>query len=267
MSQPSSPVALLAAAVIAAAAPMAWAAPDGPTFISRADGVMLMADGVVGASVYLPNPQKSTTQRFQGDDWSEHAGDSLGTVSDVVVDATGRIVALVVEIGGFFGLGARPVAISFGVVSLAPGPEGEQDVRVIVDVTHQDLENAPRFDADAVRHPHLGARERQAWLTRLARDGFEPVELDAVPTQALAAARVFDIEDAPVGQVTGLLFDGEGAVDRAVIAVEEGGWMGSETRSIALPLDRVSAFRSDTEVRLYTEGTRADLETVPDHAE
>jgi sporulation protein YlmC with PRC-barrel domain len=70
-------------------------------------------------------------------------GQEIGRVSNLVVDEQGRIAGLVIEVGGFLGIGAREVALEWNAIQLTTDADGEPLARV--DIDRQTLEQAPEF--------------------------------------------------------------------------------------------------------------------------
>ena len=68
--------------------------------------------------------------------------DTIGEVSDLVVTEDGRVEAIVVGVGGFLGIGEKPVALAWDSIKLT-----EQDgARVIlVSATREQLEGMPTY--------------------------------------------------------------------------------------------------------------------------
>lgn len=71
-------------------------------------------------------------------------GEQVGKVDDIVFDDQGRLVGVVVNVGGFFGIGGKPVAIAAENAALVGDEETQRQV-VQVNMTRQDLEQAPEF--------------------------------------------------------------------------------------------------------------------------
>lgn len=69
-------------------------------------------------------------------------GEELGRLVDVLADAEGRPVAAVVDVGGFMGLGARRVALGWGMLRFTA--EGEQ-VRMGTLMPAEMVTGAPEF--------------------------------------------------------------------------------------------------------------------------
>jgi hypothetical protein len=72
------------------------------------------------------------------------AGDeSIGSISDLLVQKDGRIVAAVIGVGGFLGLGQKDVAVSFESLNLTRAPDGTE--RATLQLSKTELEKAPDF--------------------------------------------------------------------------------------------------------------------------
>ncbi|WP_333607219.1 PRC-barrel domain-containing protein [Arsukibacterium sp.] len=68
--------------------------------------------------------------------------EDIGKVDDLVIDENGHIVAIIVSVGGFLGMGQKDVAIGWDNVTRT-GTSDKQQLRV--DVTREDLTTAPKF--------------------------------------------------------------------------------------------------------------------------
>jgi hypothetical protein len=93
----------------------------------------LTADDLVGTSVYGAN-----------DDW-------VGEISELAVTEDGQISAVIVDVGGFLGIGARSVALDMEQIQLRRTEGGlfTDDLRAYVNATEEELEALPEWDEDA----------------------------------------------------------------------------------------------------------------------
>lgn len=71
-------------------------------------------------------------------------GEDVGPVDDLIVDEHGQIVALVVGVGGFLGMGERNVAIGWD--DMTRSGTGEDNLELRVDVTRESLRSAPEYE-------------------------------------------------------------------------------------------------------------------------
>lgn len=70
-------------------------------------------------------------------------GEMVGSVEELIIDSNGQVVAIVVGVGGFLGMGDKDVAIGWDNVKKT-GPSDDEGVRV--DVNRKDLTSAPEFE-------------------------------------------------------------------------------------------------------------------------
>ena len=70
------------------------------------------------------------------------AGEELGRLVDMVVDAEGRPLAVVVDVGGFMGLGIRRVALAWGLLRFRAEPD---TVRLSLEISPERVTAAPEY--------------------------------------------------------------------------------------------------------------------------
>lgn len=133
-----------------------------PTIALGAGSVMAeqAADGKrLGAQSYQQDASQPgmQTQRYisavpgEGRQVSELMGvnvrtaddENIGSVNDLIVNKDGQIVAVVVGVGGFLGMGEKDVAISWDSVTQT-GTANERELRI--DATRDELSSAPEFE-------------------------------------------------------------------------------------------------------------------------
>jgi hypothetical protein len=66
---------------------------------------------------------------------------SVGAIDDVVLDNDGKVVSVLVSIGGFLGLGEKRVAVAFKELLISRAEDGDPLVKVTL--SKQALETAP----------------------------------------------------------------------------------------------------------------------------
>ncbi len=88
----------------------------------------ISAGGLVDADVYGSNDQK------------------IGEVEDLLLGADGMSIGLIVlDIGGFLGMGAHRVALTPGEVQMIMRSGTGSDIRVYIDATKAELEAQPEY--------------------------------------------------------------------------------------------------------------------------
>ncbi|WP_374645092.1 PRC-barrel domain-containing protein [Tabrizicola sp.] len=71
------------------------------------------------------------------------ADNSIAEISDLVLTGEGQVTDVVLDVGGFLGIGAKAVAIPLDRLTVAQGSGG--DLAIWVDMTKEELEALPEF--------------------------------------------------------------------------------------------------------------------------
>jgi sporulation protein YlmC with PRC-barrel domain len=79
-----------------------------------------------------------------GADVHNAADESIGEVSDVLVDKDSGMVTLIVGVGGFLGIGEKDVAVPMNKITIARAPDRD-DLHLTTMETKASLEAAPAF--------------------------------------------------------------------------------------------------------------------------
>jgi hypothetical protein len=74
--------------------------------------------------------------------------EAIGDITDLVLDETGQVKAVVIGVGGFLGIGERNIAVDFAQLRWVAGQDGSQVL--MMDTTREALEAAPEFDTDQI---------------------------------------------------------------------------------------------------------------------
>src|SRR5262249_26014803 len=69
-------------------------------------------------------------------------GQDMGQIVNVIVDHAGQPRAVVIDFGGFLGVGSRKIAVDWNALHFAP--EGKTD-QVTLDLTPDQLKSAPEY--------------------------------------------------------------------------------------------------------------------------
>lgn len=82
---------------------------------------------LIGASVYGPDNQ------------------SIGEISDMIVDGNGKVKAAVIGVGGFLGVGQKDVAIPFEALNVTRRQNSASIDKITMSYSKDELKNAPKF--------------------------------------------------------------------------------------------------------------------------
>jgi hypothetical protein len=84
--------------------------------------------------------------RFRGTDVIGNNNEKVGDVNDVLFDQNGRVLAYVIGVGGFLGIGSKDVALAPSAFQVQPATDRE-DLKLRLTMTRDELKNAPEFKA------------------------------------------------------------------------------------------------------------------------
>ncbi|RZL40582.1 MAG: PRC-barrel domain containing protein [Rubrivivax sp.] len=96
------------------------------------------------SEVHVPNPTISSS-KVEGTDVFNPAGDSLGSIDDLIIDkVSGQVRYAVLEFGGILGMGTDHYPLPWGMLQYDTTKDG-----YVVDLEKEQLSDAPRYARDA----------------------------------------------------------------------------------------------------------------------
>ena len=117
-------------------APDAAATEDTAVAAAPADGTMALPEGYTAMG-----RETLTAELLTGADVRDPEDKSIAEVSDLVLTAEGQVTDVVLDVGGFLGIGAKSVAIPMDRLTVAQAEGGA--VRIWVNMTKEELEALP----------------------------------------------------------------------------------------------------------------------------
>jgi sporulation protein YlmC with PRC-barrel domain len=276
------------------------ASPDavGILFIAAPDPEAIYGSDLIGMTVY------SSDSDYEADYGSgqpvtaemQSGWDSIGEVNDILITSAGDVQGVLVDIGGFLGLGEHTVALDMSRLHFLR--DENQDMFLAVNSSQEELENAPAFQredrtaavggdpttgmmaddtadtgmmADDTANTGMMADTAAApgmMGTRPAfeREGYTDADYAALTAEDLQGAAVYDGNDENVGSVEELVLAADGAIEEAVLDV--GGFLGIGAHSVAIPFDEMQVMTNagGDDVRVYIDQTREQLEQRPEYS-
>ena len=95
------------------------------------DTSLLSADEMIDTAVYGANDT------------------DLGDVNDVIVSPDGKLVAYIIDVGGFLGLGEKPVALDASKLQVTKNADG--DMQIHTSLTEEELKSYPTYSEEAYK--------------------------------------------------------------------------------------------------------------------
>ncbi|HWM31439.1 MAG TPA: PRC-barrel domain-containing protein [Methyloceanibacter sp.] len=99
---------------------------DSPQFLTKQDNDDLLASHLIGKSVV------------------NASNESIGTISDLVTDADGKIAAVLIRSGSFLGIGGKDVALRFEDIKFSRGEDNT--ITVMTNISADTLAAAPDYE-------------------------------------------------------------------------------------------------------------------------
>jgi hypothetical protein len=251
-------------------------------FLSESEPDAIYASDMIGMDVYSSqtdydadysgNKPVATDARAQ---W-----DNVGEVGDIVLSPSGKARAVLVDIGGFLGIGEQTVALDMSQLHFL---RDENDDRFIaVNSSREELEKAPEYRRPEPQTAGAGLDTSQTGMTgaadtaapdtaampgrpALERDGYTTANYDELTTEDLEGATVYDIQDQNIGDIEELIVSTDGKIEQAIIDV--GGFLGIGEHRVALSFDEMQVMTNakNSDVRVYVDQSRESLEQMPEY--
>jgi sporulation protein YlmC with PRC-barrel domain len=178
------------------------------------------------------------------------AGDTIGSIDDLIVSSSANITTAVMSVGGVLGVGGKKVGIPYKEFSASP--DGKT---LYLDKSEEQLKALPAFDetSAAASRTHVEhdtaasatapsrAHDATASTARATSSSPHVLKANEQPASALIGAEVVDRADSKVGKIKDVIVSsGRGA--QAVVAVG-GGIANVGGKMVAVPLDDLTIKR------------------------
>ena len=265
---------LLSSALVAGTAMVASAEGDMniDLFVIESDPMHVLASDFLGMRIYTSENEVAMTEV----DGSQTEWNDIGEVNDVIMGRDGSIDAVLVDVGGFLGIGERQVALNMDAikfVSDSSTTDNEGDFFLVANVPQASLEEAPEFTWNQAAQTLEQTGEQieqtaeatmnEVTETDMSAEGYTAAEMEYLTTENLTGARVYDANDAWIGEVSELIVGDQGQIEEAIVDV--GGFLGLGEKPVALALDQLNIMRQDggDDVRIFVSATREQLEAMP----
>ncbi|HKT14982.1 MAG TPA: PRC-barrel domain-containing protein [Allosphingosinicella sp.] len=96
-----------------------------------------------------------SSRRVEGTPVYNRGGDKLGSIHSVMIGKrSGKVAYALLSFGGFLGIGENVHPVPWDVLDYDPGRDG-----YVVDLTREQLENAPSFRVDEADRPQERSRD------------------------------------------------------------------------------------------------------------
>jgi len=210
--------------------------------------------------------------------------ESIGEISDLVLEKEGNTRVALIDVGGFLGIGEKTVAIPFTDLKFAKAADADANAapQVNVAMTKEQLTSLPEFDkstldttaaatvttAPATTEQPAGTTADNTMAAAPATtdmtaqpavtgsiDAATPVSQDISANQ-LMGAEVYGMDNSDIGEVNDIVFDMKG--DIKAIVVDVGGFLGIGEKPVALTFANLSVRKDENGKLLVTANATKD---------
>jgi hypothetical protein len=261
--------------------PLAQTDPMGSTV--DFNGMQISADDMIGRTVYVSNVDgagtagdvpatdgaavdgTATTQGTDtaGMDAPANDWDNVGSINDVIFGADGGIEAVVLDIGGFLGMGTRQIATTMDELTLINDTSSDGEFFIVFNGSPAELEERPELDRDTMNQQgstfHSGSNDAMMG-TDTAQTPTAPTDLqDTSPATGTPDATAIGTQDPTMPATdptsgTGGQMDGNflGDADRTALTADD--LMGTDVHDMSD--ERVGSI---TDIVLTADGQVSDV--------
>jgi PRC-barrel domain len=250
-------------------------------FRAEMDPVAITASDFIGKRVYAAEAVIDADE-YAGvqDGWND-----IGEINDVILTRDGKVDAVLVDIGGFLGMGERQVALGMeNIRFVADGATADDlnDFFLVINADRATLEGAPDFmrtgampadmaepAATATANTDVATTDATTGTDAVMAtegkvvEGYTAIDLAGMEQDKLIGVRVYGPNGEDVGEISEVLMDANGAAGQVIVDV--GGFLGMGEKPVALDLVSLNILQENdgTMLRAYSSMTQEQLETLP----
>lgn len=236
-------------------------APLDARFDDRAAANDLRGTTLMGATVYRADTfQTESVVDGVRDDW-----ESVATVDDVLISQFGELRGVLLDVGGFLGIGARTVLVSMDSLQIVLERDTDM-VYVLMNATREQLENAPEFDVDTISSQARSDFGGRVGVPDGQLEGYATLEVTSLTADDLEGAAVYDRFGDRVSGISDVVLTSDGGAVEAVL-IDVGGFLGFFTRSVLVGIDQLDVRRAPESdaVHVYLTLSQDELANLPVH--
>lgn len=255
--------ALVASIALTGAAAAQTATPS--MFLDAAGDMDIHVSDLIGMRVYAAEPTTDGSMWEMGEsaglqtDWQD-----VGEIHDMVVTREGDVTSVLVDIGGFLGIGERQIAMDMTNIRFVSdsATEAADDFFLVIPAARADFEAAPAYSRanmpDSVVADTIPMTDEAYSDLAMTQE-----EIAVLTTEDLTGARIYDATGDWIGEVSQLVLAESGDITAAIVDV--GGFLGIGEKPVELSMDQLQINRLDSGdgFRVSVPMTQEELEQLP----
>lgn len=229
----------------------------------KMDGEMMdmKASDLIGLDLYIPGKDKDANASADELDTAPAKWKKVGEINDVIIGKDGNVEDVLVDAGGFLGMGENQIRVPLDQIRFETKSDGEE-YRAIYDGDRAALSGSDRYDAEKSKSAGetLGAKSLKG-MDDQADQKAQPVKLADVTADELTGKTVYDSKNDWVGEISDVQLGDNGDVKALIMDI--GGFLGMGEHTVAVPMDKVELRRVDgDDVRAYVLMSEEQLKNL-----
>ncbi len=208
---------------------------------------------LIGKRLYVSEAEVEDDGMF--DETARAEWDDVGEINDILISQDGEVKAVLLDIGGFLGIGEKRVAVSMDELKFVRDGDDQDDYFIVVQGSAAMLEEAPAFDMDAMVDGDMTNAEAQVVT--------EEPETAEVETEVEREVEEAGNEIAKAGEeIEQAVEEGANDVAEATDAVIEEGKeeMAEAEAEVEVITNEAQTEMAEAEVEVETEMAEAEAE-------
>ncbi len=249
-------------------------------------GTDIKVSTLMGRTLYVPREGDNMVSWSDitevPDNW-----DDVADIDDILISSEGEVASVLIDAGGFLGMGEKDVQIDLAELAFVPDNDDEGEYFIVYTGTKQLLEESEEYDqASAEAEGYTSTRDTMASTGAMGgqtetamnddeemaapgdRSQMQETDLASVTAEELEGVRVYGSNDEWVGEVDTLIIGEDGKI--AEVVVDVGGFLGLGEKPVAMNLEQITFMSSDgmlDGLTAYVEATEEELESMPEWEE
>ncbi|MFX0546026.1 PRC-barrel domain-containing protein [Roseovarius sp. S1116L3] len=221
----------------------------------------MKASNLIGHRIYIPENGGDMSAIGEitdaPDNWR-----MAGEIDDVIIGKDGSVQDVLIDAGGFLGMGENQRRVALDTIRFQPDADDEGEFFAIYTGDRQMLEETENYD-EAASNEMGESLGTSTWSDYGADDAeMQTVAYDDMTTEELLGTTVYGSNDEWVGEISELALGDDGNVSAVILDI--GGFLGLGERAVSMPMDQVELRRmgDDGDVSAYVSATEEELENM-----
>lgn len=259
-------------------------------FRTEVDMTAIVASEFIGKRVYAAEAELSGDE-FNGvqQDWND-----IGEINDVILTRDGRVDSVLVDIGGFLGMGERQIAVSMESIRFVNDSGTAEDMNdffLVISADRTTLEGAPEYmrqngamndgdnaaatDGAATTGTDTGAAATDGTMaaegevvtdgtvagTETSGEGY--MDAASMTSEQLMGVRVYGQNGEDVGEISDIVLDADGKATQIIVDV--GGFLGIGEKPVAIDMTQLQIMQEPDggAMTARVQMTKEEIEDLP----